>query len=183
MIINENLIKSVIHLIRAYKEDSGLIYPKYTLNAVLRQMPLPDSNYFVSEGADKLWNDICESSIWDYRFSERFHVNKDVDLPQYVGSGKIPAEIKSFKKGDKVKYNSVFHDEHIVRVDDIVNELYDLPEEKLNVEEVEKIILKLYVCKILKEEDRRLPHKRPSANLTEVYEQVYIPNNVFLMRR
>ena len=75
-------------------------------------------------------------------------------------------------KGDSFLYREVFHDEHMITICDIINELLNL--EVVSEENVIDILNKIYVCRMLKEEDRNLkPKNHRTTDLKYVIEEVY----------
>lgn len=181
MIIDIDALTEIICSVRLGKKGKTL-RPRYITGQLVRDVILPDENYYVSEKAKELWESMSDDNIFDVMFTQTFKVKRDVDLPQYVGSAKEPREIKHFSAGKSVQYRSVFHDEHIVPVVHVVDKLYDLSLEELTPENVEKILLTLVICKILKEEDRKLPRKR-FETFQENYDKVYKPNGITLIKK
>ena len=149
----------------------------YLLGQVIRQYAIPDANHYISEAAGKLWVSISDDNIWNYVYVDKFEIKCDYVLPRYVGSEKDPREKeKSYQKGDKVKFNSVFHDEHIISIKEIINQLDSIPKDELNYDNVKSILDKMTICRILKKEDKTLPHKR-FDNFDDNNKKMEIVNN------
>ena len=146
----------------------------YLLNQTIRQYQIPKDHYFVSERALALWKKIRTDSIFDYTYRDRIIKNTDgiVTIDKYRGSEKRPHESTSICCGDAFIYNDVFTDEHIVTVSNIIEELQSLS--VYDYSSVKKILDKIYICKMLKEEDRIIENKRNrSTDYREVVAEDY----------
>ena len=178
----------IISLIQAHEtgEDSVVSGPTclraahYLLGQIVRQYSIPAENRYISSAAKALWEKLSDENIWEYVYVDKFVCKRDCVLPRFVGAEKEAREkTKAYKKGDKIEFKSVFHDEHIISVQVILQQLYALKGKDLNYENVRKILDSIVICRILKEEDKRLSHKR-YATFEENYEEIYKPNQVFL---
>lgn len=136
----------------------------YLLNQILRQWDIPKENYYVSKAADALWKELAseDDSINNYTYTQKVKFNKDnpVTVDVYKGSEKkgTPTKLsKDDKENNTFKFNSVFHEEHIIPICVVMDKLCELYEEdKLNYENVVNILNKISICKMLKREDRKL---------------------------
>ena len=148
--------------------DSGEVLTvtqcKYLLNQTIRQYQIPKDHYFVSEAALELWRKIRRDSIFNYTY--RDSVVKTIDEPVWIdkfnGSRKEPYQSLYLNRGESFTFNDVFTDEHIVTVSDIIKELKALP--SYDYTEIKKVLDKIYICKVLKEEDHNIKnkHTRPT---------------------
>ena len=161
----------------AFIEDNGkkIWSAHYLLNQILRQYYIDDNHILVSKKAHELWNEITnELSI--KRFSYRQQVvsktTREIDI--YKGASKTPVKSK-INANKKFTWNDIFHDEHAIPISTIIKELCKL--EEITYENVSKILDKIYICKMLKEEDRQIKEKndRP-LSIIEVVEKIYNPN-------
>lgn len=143
----------------------------YLLNQTIRQYQFPQSHYYVSEKAKKLWDMISSDSIFNYTYRDT--VIKDVESEVVIekfrgGEGKPYATFK-IKRGDSFVFKDVFTDEHIVTVSNIIEELLSLPE--YSYESIENVLNKIYICKMLKSEDRSIQSKK---NRSTDYREVVV---------
>lgn len=147
----------------------------YLLNQILRQYDIDDDHILVSKKARALWTEIAEKEdIRKVNYRKTFEAKIDKEINMYFGAKKS-GEPTWIKKGQKVIWNNIFHDEHAIPINVIIKELCSL--EPLNYENVLKVLDKIYICKMLKEEDRniKLKSNRP-ADIIEVVEKIYNPN-------
>ncbi len=194
--MNADLIIRLLQLYHDAPNEGALIHEDYTfdkngvsylLNQTIRQLWLPKEHYLVSVKAQDLWDRITDGDIRDYFYRDRVKVKCDSKLPYYIGNAKKPSEYWTYKKGKTFSYRSVFHDEHIVPVDTIVKELLNL--ETITPETVKSVLDKIYICKMLKEEDRsggengncQIPkYKRNSDDYKAIIEKYYHPNGIYI---
>ncbi len=161
-------------------EKFGIGGCSYILNQTLRQYHLPEDHYFISEKADELWMRISEENILKYSGRKRVKktIEGDVYIDLYKGSEKNPHQQNFLiKHGDCFVFNDVFTDEHIVPISDIIKELLTLP--NCDYDSVKKVLDKMYICKILKQEDRRIVRKsgRPT-NYKEIINTDYLKADI-----
>ena len=145
----------------------------YLLGQTIRQYVLPESHILVSEGAQKLWMQISDEDIKTkhHRDSVICKNKTAINVPMYNGSRNAPA-YEQLTYGEKFPFNNVFHDEHMIPIKIIVQQLVELKE--LTYANVERILNQMYVCKILKDEDRRIKPKSNRPNcLIKVVDQCY----------
>ena len=140
----------------------------YLLNQTIRMFHFDSSHFLVSKAAQQCWDELVVTSednsprIDDF-FNNEIIECKKVDhpelFPRYIGARKIAEHSCIWERKGKYyfKFNDLFHCEHIVPVNQIVDKLMELP--SLSEASVLEIINKIYICKILKEEDRRIPKK------------------------
>ncbi len=131
---------------------------EYLLGQIIRQYAIDISHHFVSVAAMEKWKKISSEPIFKYWY--RMAVTKTTEgvaeVEKCVGSSKKFMEIK-LEKGDTFIFRDVFHDEHIVPVNMIIKELVKLQEP--NYSNVKEILDKIYVCRMLKTEDRNIKNK------------------------
>lgn len=143
----------------------------YLLNQTIRQYQFPQSHYYVSEKAKKLWDTISSDSIFNYTYRDT--VTKDVEgevvIEKFRGGEGKPYATSKIKRGDSFIFKDVFTDEHIVTVSNIIDELLSLPE--YSYESIENVLNKIYICKMLKSEDRSIQSKK---NRSTDYREVVV---------
>ncbi len=176
------VLEIIINFVKACKKGKEHAYiecdgkriwsANYLLNQILRQYYIDDAHILVSKKAQELWNQIAEEKdIKRFTYRQTFTAKIDIKVDMYFGAKK-DGVLTSVKKGQKVVWNNIFHDEHTIPIKIIIKELCML--EDLSYENVSKILDKIYICKMLKEEDRKIIQKsdRPS-NVIEVVEKIY----------
>ena len=180
-------ISLIITFIEALKTKEGYITGpngecigaiKYLLNQTLRNYWIPKEHFLISEAANNLWKTIQSKDMWNVFYKECVTVESEepVYLDIYKGASNQFIR-RPFSNGEKFCYKDVFHDDHIVPIDQIIDELVAL--ETVDDESVKRIIAKIYVCKMLKKEDRELHNKtkRPS-NVSDVINGIYSNNGI-----
>lgn len=200
-IYNKHLIQSIIQLVNGYKEvvktqeglenlhqNTGRNYFEdcknslnYLINQTVRQFHLDSSHFFVSKEANKCWNEIVADGqrIEDCFFGEIIEC-KDVEhpekYPRYVGANKRGSSTCLFHRKGKCyfKFNDLFHCEHIVPVCQIVDALLGL--DNPSDSSVNEILSQIYICKMLKKEDRDIKEKSKRGddlNYMRIYKTIY----------
>jgi hypothetical protein len=161
-------------------ECINLWAPRYLLGQILRQIPV--TKKYVSDAAQKLWNQLTDEDIWKYNYQDKVQTkNEDVTVKKYKGASKTPEDKEGKAVGNSFIFREVFHDEHIIPIAVIIEELLYLKDSEIEItpEKVAKIIDKICICRITKEEDRKIkPRYKRSSDLSEAYETAYKPKNV-----
>ena len=155
-------IKNKNAIVEEFEGETGMTLngASYLLNQTLRQYNIPENHYFISEKAFELWNKISTDDILKYTYRDKITKNTTdvVRIDKYKGGEKEPYQKQVIiNQGDNFIYNDVFTDEHIVTVSDIIKELLDLS--TYDYPAITKILDKLYICKMLKSEDRMIKNK------------------------
>lgn len=175
-------IKNQNRLIERNKDkEMALNGCAYLLNQTIRQYQVPQSHYFVSKKAQELWNQISTDSIFNYTYQDKVTKNIDgtVIIEKFRGGEGTPYATTTISRKDKFTYKDVFTDEHIVTVSNIIEELLALP--KYDYASIERILNKIYICKMLKREDRSIASKRDrSTDYREVIVFDYKDAGIFL---
>lgn len=154
-----SLIKGVQNHNHIESDGHKLWGSKYLLNQVIRQYSQPDDHYFISKDAKELWNKITSDDIMTKFYRDKLTLDKvdgSIVLKCFKGNSNSYTNWTP-NKGDKLTYRDVFHDEHIVPVKMIINELIKLKE--INYSSVEEVLGKIYICRMLKEEDKKILNK------------------------
>ena len=152
---------------------------KYLLGQVLRQYAIKPNHKFISVRASKLWKEITDEEIDNYYYTKGVPVHRETILNLYKGAEKEPSQkdIK-FEVGQKFAYRQVFHDEHIIPIDMVIEKLCEL--ESVNYENVQKILDNIYMCRMLKSENIKLNKGNKSKrnwNVIDTIEDIYIEKN------
>lgn len=162
----------IIELIRSIKEDKGaseytyndntikVCGAKYILGQYIRQIEPSSDRRFISVGAKELWDRISSNDINNYYYNECIICNNSEPIysePFYKGAYKRPYTTKGINGGDKIQFNDVFHLEHVVDISSIIKEL--LKVENITYSDIDRILSKMAVARILKSEDRQIKVK------------------------
>lgn len=192
--MNENwkrlTLDIIISLIKSLKESNkydnwkddptSLWGSKYLLNQTIRQYKIPIENYYISVEAKNLWNTIRDDDIHEFSLDSCVEIENDckVDLYKFKGAEKTPVKVEG-EKGSKFIFKTVFHNEHIIPISLFIEALLKLND--LSHSNVESILKKICICKILKTEDRKLGRTSGRKfNLENNIKNIYNVNDVFL---
>ena len=177
-------IIGLIHAIRADQqnliENDGTQWgaPKYLLSQIIRAYVIPKEHYLVSQGAKETWERISHQRITDYVWQDKVKCEiPGAQIYKYSGNSKEPYDNPVLKLGEDFAYRSVFHDEHLVPVSAIIDELCSY--EKPTYADIQHTLSKMRICKMLKAEDRRITVKsnRPS-DYKEALLLAYLPVSI-----
>ena len=186
---NKNLVLDIIiAFVKGFKSEgeviqtnyNGVTYKihscRYLLNQILRQWHTPKERYYVSKRAMQLWEKLSKDDIGNYYYNNivTCECEEPIKVRIYTGSSNN-FENRILNKGDKFKFNSVFHEEHIIPINVIIDQLCNLQE--LTYSNVEKILNKISICRILKEEDKMLnanhSKKHRPCDVEDVLNNIY----------
>lgn len=152
---------------------------KYLLGQVLRQYAIKPNHKFISVRASKLWKEITDEEIDNYYYTKGVPVQRETILNLYKGAEKEPSQKDIvFEVGQKFAYRQVFHDEHVIPIDTIINKLCEL--ENANYENVQKVLDNIYMCRMLKSENIKLNNgnkRKRKENVIDTIEDIYIKKN------
>jgi hypothetical protein len=145
----------------------------YLLGQILRQIDVPDERKHVSVGATEKWKELGfdEKDIWKYNYQDAVSCNTSATVVKYKGASKNGEEVSATENGG-FTFREVFHDEHIVPINDVLEELFKIPKEKLTLEMISEYLDKIHVCRILKSEDRKI-HPKYNRGCDLDYKRVY----------
>ena len=178
------------NIYRIYSDDN------YLLNQTLRRYYQGEDKILISEKAKNLWNQLFDENqivekkkgkekvqkiIRNFSYNDKITVDKkpNVKIDRFSGNKKtLEKDGLEIEENQKIQYNDIFHDEHIIPLEMIINELKEIENPEINEETYKKlkeILDKIYICKMLKSEDRDLmdSRKRNSTNVVEVVEINY----------
>ena len=164
-----------------YLEDgvNRLWGAKYLLGQILRQYRIKEDHIFISVAADKLWREITDGKekIENYHYTMDVPVHKECKLNLYKGAAKEPFEKeKAFAPTNTFQYRQVFHDEHVIPIEDVIQKLISL--ETLNYENVQNILNNIYMCRMLKSENIGLSHKGRPWSVVDTIRTIYHEKNI-----
>ena len=176
-----NLQKCEWHYIPQEKGGRIIWGVDYLLGQTLRQIDVPKDRKHLSNAAKEKWIELGlkEDDIWNYNYQDQVSCNlsKTVVVDEYVGASKIPKKPQTELIGDcEFKFKNVFHDEHIVPINDILEELFKIPKEQLSHDIISEYLDKIHVCRILKSEDRKIHPKYNRGrdlDFKRIYEEIY----------
>ncbi len=158
----------IIDFIRAIQsEEQAIVYqgerttykiggPKYLLGQIIRQYELPPEQQYISAAARQLWEKLSKDNIWKYCYRQRVRCTntQPIRILEYRGNEKKPYRERMVTAGNSFVFRDVFHDEHMIPIKVILEQLVRLPEPTYT--EVAAVLKNIAVCRILKEEDRRI---------------------------
>ncbi len=148
---------------------------KYLFGQFLRQYYVSKSHHFITVKAKEKWEKLTDENILDCSYRKLVKCKFDGKEYRYVGGNNKPEEVV-LNNGGEFCYRDIFHDEHIVAITDIINEFIRLEHNnQLNDTTIRETLDKIYICKMLKEEDRKI---KPKYGRGLDYE--YIINNIYL---
>ena len=145
----------------------------YLLGQIIRNYHVEYNHYYISENALEFWKKITDKPFFKFWYRDKVTMEKEdsVVVKEYVGNSKHHTE-RELNINDKFTFRDVFHDEHMVPIKMILDELLAL--DNPNYDNVKKILDKIYICRMLKEEDRDLENKyNRSTNINEVINNDY----------
>ena len=188
---NNKVLELIINFVKAinngvFCDDTYEIKsPKYLLNQIIRQVSIPENNYYISEKAKQKWEELSKENIKNYSYQKKVYCNNEnsIIVKCYKNNGKNFEE-KQLIKGKRFIYKDIFHDEHMIPIDVIIKQLCDLEfKNNLNYNSVKNILNNIFVCKMLKEEDRNIKekYKRP-YNLKQIIEKIYMPAGIKIIK-
>jgi hypothetical protein len=152
----------------------------YLLDQALRLYQIPDSHYLISEKAKTLWSQITTKSIKDFNYQKLvvYEFDKPLSVECYTGNSNNhkPQDLLDNRT---FPYRAVFHDDHVVPLKSIIQELQALDDP--SYEKVSSVLDKIYICRMLKEEDRA-PHNKTARadNYLDVIHQLYQKNGMII---
>ncbi len=131
---------------------------KYLLGQIIRQYEIAEDHYYISSAAEDLWRKLSTEDIWKYKYraSVKCSSIEPVCVKKYKNNENNSTE-EEVKNGEKFIFRDVFHDEHIIPIKVIIDKLMNLKE--LTYPNVEAVLDQIFVCRILKSEDREIPQK------------------------
>jgi hypothetical protein len=148
----------------------------YLLDQALRQYQIPESHYLISKAASDLWAELAKTQdIRNFHYKQKvtYEGGQPRQLDRYKGNSSVPCPEKlTLIPGKKFSYREVFHNEHVVPLKIIIKHLLLL--DKLDYSSVSEILGHIYICRILKKEDRKIKQKsnRP-YNVSDVLQTIY----------
>ncbi len=151
---------------------------KYLLGQMIRQLWLPKDHYFVSKKAKTLWEQISTKDIFDYYYRKWVLCENEQEIVVncYKNNSRTFNALR-IKSGDYIVYKDVFHDEHMTPINDIIERLIAI--DSPNYENVSDVLNSIYICKMLKDEDRMLYPKYHRPNdIKQIINNIYIPAGI-----
>jgi len=179
---NNKAIDIIIYYLNVIKSeeliDAHLAINKssasYLLKQTVRQLILPREKCYLSVKAKELWDQITDEEIFKYwyRTSVKSKNHNELKAPIYSGASKNPWEIRKLNYGGTIRFREVFHDDHIIPIKLIIDKLLLI--DKPNYENVKDILKDISICRMLKEEDRRINEKSKRVyNEREIVVELY----------
>ncbi len=163
--------------------DIALTNCNYLLGQMIRNYAIPADHWYISEAAANYWGKITDEPIWRFEYNDQVRLTKNAVLENvgiYSGASKTPT-IKTIRRGESIKFNSLFHDEHMIDVKTIIQELKKL--DPLGAPGVEIILDKIRLARILKDEDKRITKKSGRGMNMDKIMQLYKDADIKLIKR
>lgn len=184
--MNQAVINAIIALLPTYQSASGRNAQnlRYLIGQLIRQYQLPKDNWHISQAADNRWNQLTTDSIWKYHYKDVVTCDKlssPTTYGLYKGASKTPVQT-TLNKNDKFHFRQMFHEDHVIPVSLIIDELKNL--NVVNVTTVTSILDQMHMCIILKEEDRKISWtKGRSLKYQQTINNVYTPAGIIIKQR
>lgn len=101
----------------------------YLLDQALRLYQIPDDHYLISEKAKDLWTEITTKPIKDFNYQRpvTYEFKEPLEAKCFTGNGN-GFSTRTLKQNDSFPYRDVFHDDHVVPLKIIIQELVNLDE-------------------------------------------------------
>lgn len=152
----------------------------YILNQLLRQLKIPKENWYITYKADTLWQQLTTDKIDDYNYQKKVTLtrNERLSVTTFKGNSKVP-NIRPLTKGDSFAFREVFHDEHVVPINVVIDQLLKI--DTPTYETVVPVLSKISICRMLKTEDRAIYNSRKrSFDINTVVETTYLKSGVYV---
>ncbi len=183
---NKHLLKIIALFIDAHQKLEGNEESqsniRYLLGQTIRQYDVPVQNCHVSKGAFNLWNELTSADINQFKYRESVKCDRlegETTLDVYTGNAKDSVK-KKVSPGDSFIFRQVFHVDHVIPVSFILAELLKL--ESITEENIQTLLDKMHLCRILKKEDHRMGRtKGRTLDFDETIQRVYRAKEVELM--
>lgn len=181
--INEAVVEIIRYALygkKKYPKPKDTYSPSfnYLLNQSIRQYIIPEQNIHVTEDANVFWNKLFADSngnvpdIRVYAYQDTNIAQSDVvNLKMYSGRNNNPNPT-DVAKGQKVKFNSFFIQEHTIPVADMIAALEALQAQKgellLGSEDVVKVLDKMHITQMLKKEDKGIKNAKHRISADDI---------------
>ena len=166
-------------------EINGEIYTlwnaDYLLGQIIRQYKIASDKFYISKAALDIWSEILNDNIQNYSYRDNLKCTKGpVTVKVYKGASSKYEEV-TLDCDSTFIFNDVFHDEHIIPINVVIKELRKLT--NYTYKNVSEILNKICICRMLKEEDRRIKEKskRP-FDVETVIDEIYAKYNIEVLK-
>ena len=190
---NDAIVESIQTLVTEYKkltstssknkEDLGSL--RYLLLQSIRQYDIPLSHRYVSEAAFKLWNQLTSQSIKDCHYRDRItcdKLNGSINCSKYKGAYGT-GNPTTLTTNSTFLFREMFHEDHVIPVSVILDKMSQCS--NVNKTSIKCLLDKMYLCVILKEEDRRIGRTKGRNNddFQTIIDTVYKNNGITLYQK
>ena len=172
---NDYLIEIIINALNGQKKFGN--NPSsfgYLMAQTIRQYIIPNKNWHLSNAAYNLWNSITNEDIKRYHYRQVIHcslANGSQNAIFYSGASGSGVK-KAILNNDRIVYNSVFISEHVIPINEIITQIMQLS--IVNKQSIRNILDTMHVCRMLKEEDRRIINKsKRGKNFSHIVSTIY----------
>lgn len=187
--LNDSIIDIIIECVNGSSSASDSRTKnclRYIINQAIRQYSIPEKNWHLSKEADALWKKLTSQPIDGNYYKEIITcdaLTEPIEVNIYKGASH-QVQKRILKPGDKFIYNDIFHNEHVIPVSRIVDELFELwKNNNLTKDTVREKLDSMHIARITKDEDRRITSvsKRPGS-FDDIIHNVYNKEaNIFLI--
>lgn len=189
---NDAIIDSILILLQEYQSEAAntrspkkkkakLNSLKYLIAQSIRQYDIPEAHRHLSKKAYERWNKLSTDDIMTMQPRDKVDCDKLVDAVReyrlFTGAKNdgILCEISE----DGFTFGKMFHEDHVIPVSMIFDKLAKM--ETIDRKTIKRILNRMHICILLKEEDRRLGRtKGRSLNYKATIENVYKRHHVAL---
>ena len=111
----------------------------YLLGQIIRQYNIPEDHYYISVAAENKWKELSNENIWDFVYRDSITCTSEVPIcvEKYKNNEKTATKAEIIK-GQNFIFRDIFHDEHIIPIRIIIENLINL--EELCYQSVEKVL-------------------------------------------
>lgn len=185
---NKAIVELIVCLLSAFKSSGVSETDKrdlmYLLNQTIRTYNVDGGHLHVSEAAKALWEKLTTSkNIFDFHYKDvvvcdKLNGSATCEVEVYKGSSKTWVK-RVLKNSERFFFREVFHEDHVVPVAFIIDDLLRL--NVLDKKSVENVLDKIHVCVLLKKEDRKVGRtKGRTDEYSYVIDNVYKPNGIII---
>lgn len=187
---NTVIVDSIQCLLSAYKNELSKSSPnkddlasfRYLLGQSIRQFQIPLSNRHISVASDIRWKELSTKKIDDFHYRDTVVCdNLKTTKPYLLFNGAHSNGVQtSLSKNSKFIFRQMFHEDHVIPVSMILEDLLQL--QIINRHSIENSLNIMHLCIILKEEDRKIGRTRGrSLDYNKTIANVYIPNGIIIL--
>ena len=176
--MNQAIINAINDLLPAYQSATGRDAQnlRYLIGQLIRQYHIPNGNWHISAAARDRWDALTTANIKGFHYRDVVICDKltsSAVYELYKGANKTGTPTR-LHRGAKFQFRQMFHEDHVIPVSLIIDELKNRPNPTQN--DIQCILNGMHLCVILKEEDRRIGRtQNRTLNYQQTIANVYTP--------